>query len=290
MSDKLTVLTVATGNDGYLPILKDQLEKGGVNYKIIGYGEKWGGWTWRTNKMMKYIRDNHDPDDVIMVVDGYDILFVGDEQSVMKKYRSFDTEVVFGVGLNDSIDYSYLAHYVTFPIERSYFKAEDRYMKNGGSYMGTARSLLKLYRRLKKFCKKTGNKDDQLALNNMSLNGIPHKLDTKGEIFWIWHPNGPSEFMSMLINGQYPGIVEGFEMKDERPEFPNGVKPEVIHGIGHRDMSVVIGTDFKCRHRAIVQGDLYYTLYLVKALIIILPLLLFYLFYYRRSNKTVSSE
>ncbi len=78
---KLTIVTVATQNEGYLPVLKHQLKKININYKILGYGQKWNGWMWRTILLIDYLK-THKPDDIIMIVDGYDVLLVGNEKDI----------------------------------------------------------------------------------------------------------------------------------------------------------------------------------------------------------------
>jgi hypothetical protein len=294
MNSRLTILTVATDNDGYLPILKDQMDKDNVNYKIIGYGEKWGGWTWRTDKILKYINESHQPEDIIMVIDGYDVLYVGDEDNIMKKYRSFNTDVVFGVELNDSVEYSYVSHYIAFPIEKKYFATNNKYVKNGGSYIGTAKSLIKLYQLMKEYSIKTGITDDQYALNNISLEGISHKIDNEGQIFWIWHPYGTMEFINMMLYNHYPGIAPGIVMKNGRPIFSNGIQPEIIHGVGQRDMTIFLDHNLKFEHkyRPFAQQDIYYTMLFIKVSIVILILVLIYFAYswYINDKNNIEKE
>jgi hypothetical protein len=292
MSNKLTVLTVATGDEGYLSILKKQFQDDNVNYKIIGYGEKWGGWTWRTDKILEYIRKNHHPDDIIMVVDGYDVLYVGNEKDIMKKYRSFNTDLVFGVELNDSVDYSYISKYVSFPIEKIYFDTDTEYIKNGGSFIGTAGALVKIYERMKAYSKKTGQSDDQLALNNISLKGISYKIDKKGEIFWIWHGNGAIEFTYMLLFNHFPDYIWDLKIDNGRPIFKNGVKPEIVHGVGQRNMTMLLDKDttFEHKYRDLAQADLYYTMLIIKTLCVILFLIVVYLVYAHYYKDTLCTN
>jgi hypothetical protein len=281
MSNNLNVLTVATDSEGYFPVLKRQMDSNEINYKVLGYGEKWKGWIWRTNKMIRHLKKNYLPDDIIMIIDAYDVLFCGDKESIMKKYRSFNTDVVFGVELNDSQEFSFPISYISFPLIELYFGANGYYMLNGGSYMGTVQSIIKILEKIRDYSKETGITDDQYALNNISLDDIDHKLDKKAEIFWIWHPNGTYELANFMIMHRYPDMGHNLNIENERVIFTNGVKPEIIHGIGHRDMSIILGpdNDFKPKRRPIAQKELYYITYFFMGLIILILLIIIYLIY-----------
>ena len=43
-------VTVANKNDGYLNVLDKQIKKSGNNLTILGKGEKWGGFMWKSDK------------------------------------------------------------------------------------------------------------------------------------------------------------------------------------------------------------------------------------------------
>jgi hypothetical protein len=161
-------------NDGYLPVIKKQLDHNHIDYKIIGYREKWKGWLWRTSLILECLRTNHQPDDLIVLFDGFDTIFTGKKEQLLSKYHSFNTDVVFGIEMNDSHQSSCAIKYLYFPIIRKLFGSNDKYMLNGCSFMGSAQSLIKIYERIQNYCRETGATDDQYALNNISLQGIDY--------------------------------------------------------------------------------------------------------------------
>jgi hypothetical protein len=253
---KLTIVTVATHNEGYLPVLEHQLKKTNINYKILGYGQKWNGWMWRTTLLIDYLK-THKPDDVVMVIDGYDVLLVGNEKDIMDKYKSFKTDIVFGVHFTKSQQYSAIVRYITHPIGKSYFNTTDEHMKNGGSFMGKAKSLINMYERIIEYSKKTGITDDQTALNNIFLNDIDHKLDVCSEIFWIWDADSVYDCLYYCIYNKLPGISCSYRIRNMRPVFCNGIQPEIIHGCAHRDMMTFVDPklNFTIKSRDLVHSD-----------------------------------
>jgi hypothetical protein len=283
----LTVITVATHDKGYLPVLKSQLKQNGINFKIIGYGDKWKGWKWRTDQILKYLK-THNPTDVIMVIDGYDVIVPGNKGQIMKKYRSFNTDVVFGIEMTDSLEPSYGIDYIYFPIIKSSFDINSQYMMNGGSFMGTAKSLIKIYERIKKYYKNTDTTDDQLALNNISLKDIQYKLDTDAKIFWIWAPTELYDIFHLLQYHYLPKNKNGIKIENNRVKFSNGIRPEVVHGVGQRDMTDLLDPKMNFKHPEweLTQGDLTYITSFMNILsLIILCVIIYYAYNYLYSDS-----
>jgi len=253
----LIIITVATKSDGYLPALKHHLVKNKIKHQILGYGQKWGGWIWRINIIMDYLRKCQ-PNDIVMIIDGYDIIVKGTEDSILRKYREFNTDIVFGVHYSDITDYSFVHKTINIAAIKQYFKTNNKYVMNGGSFMGSVEGIYEIYRRILMYNKKTGIKDDQIALNNISLKGLNYELDTMSKIFWIWDTNTVYEIMYDLIYKEYPPYKGSFVLKNRTPEFSNGESPEVIHGVGHRNMSMFVDTDIRIKHkpRVYVQNDI----------------------------------
>lgn len=289
---KLKVVTVATKEDGYLRVLKRELDDAGIGYKILGYGQKWEGWVWRTNLILNYLKTLN-PNDIVMVIDGYDILMVGSEQDIMKKYLDFKADIVFGVHLSKSQYISPIVKYLAHPVVKAYFHTTDEHMKNGGSFMGSVKSLIMLYERILKYSLDTGTRDDQLSLNNISLEGLDYKIDVYSKIFWMWDIDSVYELLYAMINKQQSSYLNpSIKNVNRRPVFSNGIKPEIIHGIGHRDMSIFVDPELGFNHvsRVYAQDDMDMIINgarcTVFILVILVIFLLYWFFYYRERDTT----
>ncbi len=289
---KLHIITVATHDDGYFPVLVKQMKDAHIHYHILGYGQKWKGWTWRTQLILNYLK-NHNPDDIVMVIDGYDVLVVGNEKDIIRKYNEFNTDIVFGIHLSLSQDFSIFVKYITHPIIRSYFKTNNEHMMNGGSFMGKAKTLIIIYEKMIKYCMETGTTDDQIALNNISLNGINYKLDVYSKIFWMWDIDSVYEIMYTVITKNQSSELNTVKKHDRRAIFRNGIQPEIIHGMGHRDMSMFVDPLLKFQHkkRPYAQDDMDYLINIIRCVIIIFILLLFsfsiYIYQRNKQNKNI---
>ncbi len=242
---ELTVITVATQNDGYMPILKKQLENSKIKYDILGFGEKWKGWLWRTQLILNYLKKCK-PDQIVMFVDGYDIVIVGIEQDILKKFKEFDTDIVIGVHLSGSQEYDVLFKFLYALTTKYYFSCNGDYILNAGCIMGKAKNMIDLYQRILDYSKKHDVTDDQRILNNICLKNLNFKLDIHSMIFWIWDPVSMYEFFYDIFYNHLPFYEKSIKKcvskshTRSRPIFRNGIMPEVIHGIGHRDMEKII--------------------------------------------------
>ena len=81
----LKIATVATHNDGYLPALKRICEKNKCHLNVIGFGQKWDGWDWRTNKIINYLQKCK-MSDIVMLIDGFDVLVISTPEEIIEKF------------------------------------------------------------------------------------------------------------------------------------------------------------------------------------------------------------
>jgi hypothetical protein len=89
------VVTVSTDNSVALENWIYGVKKLGYNYTVLGLGEKWGGWPWRTNKYIEHIK-TLPKGCIVLVVDGNDILFVRGPRSLHRAFKKIGSKIVFG--------------------------------------------------------------------------------------------------------------------------------------------------------------------------------------------------
>ena len=236
----LKIATVATHNDGYLPALKRICEKNKCHLDIIGFGQKWGGWDWTTNKIINYLQKCK-MSDIVMLIDGFDVLVLSKPEEIIEKFKKMSCNVLFscshisrGQPNNDSFTYKNIA----FPSVKKYFKSKKDFILNAGTIIGYSKHLLQLYLQIQRQQKICGINDDQILLNSMNLSFLKYNIDFDSNIFWIWEIDRIIDYGNMLItNETYSSSTTRY--KHGRIVFSNGNQPCVVHGVNNRNMNEI---------------------------------------------------
>lgn len=236
----LKIATVATHNDGYLPALKRICEKNKCHLNVIGFGQKWGGWDWRTNKIINYLKKCK-MSDIVMLIDGFDVLVLSKPEEIIEKFKKMSCNVLFscshisrGQPNNDSFTYKNIA----FPSVKKYFRSDKDFILNAGTIMGYSKHLLQLYLQIQRQQKIYEINDDQILLNSMNLSFLKYNIDFDSKIFWIWEIDRIVDYGNMLItNETYSNSTIGY--KKGRIVFSNGNQPCVVHGVNNRNMNEI---------------------------------------------------
>lgn len=166
----LRVLTVTTEpSPGFDNWLRTAAEFG-FSYSVIGWGEKWGGWPWRTRKYIEAINTLCSTD-LVAIVDGTDLFFVGPPDDLVRSYTANFAagSVVIGAesgccsGGNDS---NPIRKRRVHALSRERNASRYRY-PNGGFVMGRASDLLCVLR------DNLNERDDQEGYTNKWLTRYP---------------------------------------------------------------------------------------------------------------------
>jgi hypothetical protein len=176
------VVTVANKSDGYYEILKESCIRNGCELVTLGFGEKWGGYVWRFKKIQEYLKTIKS-DDIVVFVDGFDVVMTEHTDIVMEKYKTFERDIVLSVAYE--CDYSKL-------IAKRLYKFVkyngNEYSVNAGLYMGKCGTLLKMYDLIDRNHGFKNYNDDQLLIsvflnNNRKFMNKYIALDTKATLF-----------------------------------------------------------------------------------------------------------
>lgn len=92
---KILALTVNTQYSNNLEIWKRSAERYGYNYKILGLGEKWRGWKWRTKKYIEALKF-YNKIEIFILCDSDDLYFTGPRSEFLEKFLDFNSEIVIG--------------------------------------------------------------------------------------------------------------------------------------------------------------------------------------------------
>lgn len=129
--------TVVTGPGGYLESLEASCDRNHVRLDKLGWGDEWRGWRWRSETILTYLQQDCDPDDVVCIFDGYDVVVLADEEEILSKFRSKQCDILLSTERKSHPIYRFASWY------QNSGKCDQRYL-NGGCYMGYARALTRL--------------------------------------------------------------------------------------------------------------------------------------------------
>lgn len=87
----IKVITACTDEKFYFPHLKKTCEANGGDFVVLGMGEKWGGYIWKFNKMIDYLKEL-EKNEIVCFVDGYDVICVKNLENIKEKFVKFSKE------------------------------------------------------------------------------------------------------------------------------------------------------------------------------------------------------
>src|SRR3989304_7904464 len=82
---KVKVYAVNTNPGPLLENWKNSLKRLGYNYEVLGEGEEWGGWTWRTKKYIEKLANERE-EKIFVLTDANDVFFIGDPHELMMNF------------------------------------------------------------------------------------------------------------------------------------------------------------------------------------------------------------
>ena len=174
------IVTVANKSDGYYEILKKSCIRNGCNLITLGFGEKWGGFVWKYKKLQEFLKTIY-PSDIVIFVDGFDVIMVDHIDIFMERYKKFNKSIVLSIINNPDI-IKYFEKKVFNTIK---YKGYE-YWLCSGLYVGVVSDLIYMFDMMNIESDKTN--DDQLLLTqfliaNPKFSNDKVALDTQMELF-----------------------------------------------------------------------------------------------------------
>jgi hypothetical protein len=226
----MRLVTVATHSERYFPYLKQSAEKHGHDLIVLGWGEKWQGFTWRFSLMREYLKTVPD-DEVVCFIDGYDVIVLEGPQEIEQKYRTLVGQNTNRIVISkETIPEDFVGgSYVTIMQSAIFTKCNNHFI-NAGTYIGTAKALRNVYSSV---CKELGcsdGKDDQVLLGEYcNINKEMFLADEKNSIFLV-----RTDPLRKVLVGENNIQVKGNIL------FYNNTKPSILHAPGNTDIDDVI--------------------------------------------------
>lgn len=278
---KVKVLSVVTCNieEQQFKRWSDSLTYFGYNYEVLGRGECWRGWDYRTQTYLSHLKQLPLDVEIAILSDATDIIFVAPAIEAYQKFKQSKTDALIGT--------EYIIAYSNGKYDR--YKIEDFFIKpcqtrfcfpNGGFVIGRVSKLIEILEK-NKF-----SKDDQAGYMDLLYEDpkIGLDLDTKtnfiGNVpnlntfthherkFWKYDPLTNRYYNS--VHGTYP-IAFHFPGGNYRimNEFHNQIFP---------DANPVIPVKF--------NNNWFWIIIVVIIAILVIILIVWYL---RRKNNDIST-
>jgi hypothetical protein len=94
-NDLHVIICATHDNDDYQKLI-NSLKKYNFNYHTICWGKEWkgSGYGMRMQETLDYVK-NIDKNDIILYLDGYDVINLGDINELIYKYINFNMDIVF---------------------------------------------------------------------------------------------------------------------------------------------------------------------------------------------------
>jgi hypothetical protein len=147
--DKFVVITVATEENENLERFRKSCSFYNVPYIILGLGDEWKSGTAEDGVLLvpggaqkiHYLREELKSwpeleDHIVMFTDSYDVVFCASPQEILKKFRSFQSELVFSTEKTCWPDESIVDQYPKVDTDYKYL--------NSGGFIGYANRILEI--------------------------------------------------------------------------------------------------------------------------------------------------
>lgn len=129
----MRLVTVATEPKGYFPYLLQSCKKQGIDLDVLGWGQKWQGFTWRLYLIVEYLQGLSD-EEVVCFIDAYDVVMLRPAAELESFFKEFADAAgcKMIVGCDKPINMLYKMF-----VSWHFGKCQDKNL-NAGTYIGFA--------------------------------------------------------------------------------------------------------------------------------------------------------
>ena len=287
---KLHIVTVATSAEYYFNNLVESCKKNGSELVVLGYGEKWQGFSWRFTLMIEYLKKIN-KNDIVCFVDGYDVLCTRNLNELMNEFNKlkeiYNCKIIIGeqkiMNKNNTIK-SFIS--IMF---KAYYGICNNLSLNAGTYIGNANDLLFVLNEIYNILPSNSSDDQILFTKYCQLHSKDIHIDSDNELF-------------LVISDPYNNVDKYIKFENNKVLY-NNKNPFFVHGAGETYLdSIIINLGLKYDYNNKVSDklakDFYkkiyfriknYTIY-TKIFILFLFLLFVFIIYYiffRKKNNNI---
>lgn len=152
----MKVVTVATSSRGLFPYYKAACDELGFDLVVLGWGEKWHGFSWRWDLLEGYLK-TLPKNEVVVWTDAYDVLPVAGPQAIASRFLEFRADIVLSTEVPTTLWRNMWRKLI-------FGSCKNSIQLNGGLYMGYCGALLDMIALIKSGGIKPDD-DDQRLMN-----------------------------------------------------------------------------------------------------------------------------
>jgi len=154
----MKLVTYATHSTGYFEALKESASRNHFDFEVIGFGTKWIGFTQRLHDIKQRLA-SYKPDEIIALVDGFDVIVLGTPEELERKFLALDTDKVLFSASKDN----FIMNTLFGPIHPKDANDETNRLQ-AGCYIGYAKSIIKLITHMCEYAQCANESNDQELL------------------------------------------------------------------------------------------------------------------------------
>src|SRR5947207_2162558 len=106
--------TVATHSERYFPSLLASCERHNCRLVVLGWQQKWQGFSWRYNLVKDYLQ-SLDKNEIVCFIDAFDVIILQDANKIAEAFRRLNVPLVFSVEKEYQNRFHRLAYRKMFP-------------------------------------------------------------------------------------------------------------------------------------------------------------------------------
>jgi len=211
MSKEIHVITVATHRtpaflNFYSSLIRTNYNENNIH--ILGQGQKFQGWKWRTEQYLNKIKEINDPDALYVFCDSSDLFFIAGPTLLQKHYEEYKTPVIISV---------YTSYRTLFKNDYEKLTATCVHSPfcypNGGFVVGSLQGLIDYFELNSEYID-----DEQGAARIILENNSKFKLDTE------------TKLTATLTQPPFVNYSEYWSIKNGNIKFKaNGTSPVALH-------------------------------------------------------------
>lgn len=184
-----------------------------INLEFIGVGETYTNFTNRLYFLQEYLY-NIPPDEIVLVMDGYDTLINSPLEKIESEFKSYQTRILI------SAEKMFTYQWDRFKDKFDNIQSEYRYV-NAGTFIGYVKDILEMLKDLLEINKTHPTEIDQGLMGVWVYNNFEKsekvKLDTDCRVFWVtskdWY----------ILDTLHKNLINPY----------TGNKPCIIHNTGN---------------------------------------------------------
>ena len=287
---KLHIVTVATSSEYYFNNLVESCRKNGRELTVLGYGEKWQGFSWRFILMIEYLK-KIDKNDIVCFIDGYDVLCTRNLNELLNEFNKlkekYKCKII--IGEQKIINKNNIKELFLNTIFKTYYGICNNLSLNAGTYIGSSNDLLFALYQIYNLLPYNSSDDQILFTKYCQLHSKDIHIDSDNELF-------------LVISDPYNNVDKYIKFENNKVLY-NNKNPFFVHGAGETYLDNIIinlGYNYDYNNRVCdklaknfykkiyfrIKNYTTYTKIFILLLLLLLLLLFIFIIYYIFFRKT----